>query len=43
MIKKILVLAIAISLAGCAELQNVINNLPGGLTQAQIGNGYARL
>jgi len=39
MIKKILVLAIAISLAGCAELQNVINNLPGGLTQAQIGNG----
>ena len=41
MIKKVLVLFVVISLAGCAELQNVVNNLPnsGGLTQAQIGNG----
>ena len=41
MIKKILVLAIAMQFVGCAELQNVVNNLPsgGGLSQAQIGNG----
>ena len=41
MIKRILVLIVAIQFAGCAELQNVINNLPngGGLSQEQIGNG----
>ena len=41
MIKRILVLIIAIQFAGCAELQKVVNNLPngGGLTQEQIGNG----
>ena len=41
MIKKILVLVIAIQFVGCAELQNVVNNFPtgGGLSQAQIGNG----
>ncbi|QOD62126.1 DUF4197 domain-containing protein [Polaribacter haliotis] len=41
MIKRILVLFVAINFAGCAELQNVVNNLPngGGLSQAQIGNG----
>tara|TARA_R110002049_G_scaffold158121_2_gene323057 strand:- start:6087 stop:6791 length:705 start_codon:yes stop_codon:yes gene_type:complete len=41
MIKKILVLVIAIQFAGCAELQKVVSNLPsgGGLTQDQIGNG----
>ena len=41
MIKKILVLVVAIQFAGCAELQNVINNLPNGgsISQEQIGNG----
>ncbi|MFY9241851.1 MAG: DUF4197 domain-containing protein [Polaribacter sp.] len=41
MIKRILVLVIAIQFAGCAELQKVVNNLPSnvGLTQEQIGNG----
>ncbi|MEE9407069.1 MAG: DUF4197 domain-containing protein [Polaribacter sp.] len=41
MIKRILVLVIAIQFTGCAELQNVINNLPSGgaLSQQQIGNG----
>lgn len=41
MIKRILVLILAIQFVGCAELQNVINQLPNnvGLTQQQIGNG----
>ena len=41
MIKKILVLLIAIQFVGCAELQNVVKNLPMGasLSQDQIGNG----
>jgi hypothetical protein len=41
MIKRILVLVIAIQFAGCAELQKVVSQLPngGGLSQAQIGNG----
>ncbi|MGY0408681.1 MAG: DUF4197 domain-containing protein [Polaribacter sp.] len=42
MIKKVLVLAIAIQFVGCAELQKVVNNLPSGagaLSQEQIGNG----
>lgn len=41
MIKKILVLVIVIQFVGCAELQNVINNLPNGgsISQEQIGNG----
>jgi len=42
MIKKILVFVIAFQFAGCAELQNVVNNLPNSgnvLTQADIGNG----
>ena len=42
MLKKILVLAIAIQFAGCAELQKVVQNLPNGggvLSQSQIGNG----
>jgi len=40
MIKRILVVAIAIQFAGCAELQKVVNQLPnGGLSQEQIGNG----
>ncbi|QTD37432.1 DUF4197 domain-containing protein [Polaribacter batillariae] len=39
--KKILVLLVAINFAGCAELQNVVNNLPNGtgLSQDQIGKG----
>jgi hypothetical protein len=41
MIKRILVLVVAIQFVGCAELQNVINQLPNGvgLSQEQIGNG----
>ncbi|TXD45964.1 DUF4197 domain-containing protein [Polaribacter sp. IC073] len=41
MIKRILVLVIAIQFLGCAELQKVVNNFPTdvGLSQAQIGNG----
>lgn len=40
MIKRILILVVAIQFVGCAELQNVVKNLPsGGLTQEQIGNG----
>lgn len=42
MIKRILVLVIAIQFVGCAELQNVINQIPNGggvLSQDQIGNG----
>lgn len=41
MIKKILVLVIAIQFAGCSELQKVVSQLPsgGGLSQEQIGNG----
>jgi len=38
--KKLLSLVMIVSLFGCAELQNVVNNLPtGGLSEAQIGNG----
>mmetsp|Transcript_31959 Transcript_31959/g.37254 ORF Transcript_31959/g.37254 Transcript_31959/m.37254 type:complete len:239 (-) Transcript_31959:10-726(-) len=42
MIKRILVLVVAIQFAGCAELQKVVSQLPTGggvLTQDQIGNG----
>jgi hypothetical protein len=41
MIKRILVLVIAIQFVACAELQNVLNQLPNGvgLSQEQIGNG----
>lgn len=42
MIKRILILVIAIQFAGCAELQKVISQLPSGsvgLSQEQIGNG----
>ena len=41
MIKKILVLVIATQFLGCAELQNVLNQLLKGisLSQEQIGNG----
>lgn len=44
MIKKFLVFVIAIQLAGCAELQKVVNEVSqttggGVLSQAQIGNG----
>lgn len=41
MIKRVLVLFVAIQFAGCAELQKVVNNLPNGgiLSQEQIGNG----
>ncbi|WP_298767561.1 DUF4197 domain-containing protein [uncultured Polaribacter sp.] len=42
MIKRILILVVAIQLVSCAELQNVVSNLPSGggaLSQAQIGNG----
>jgi hypothetical protein len=41
MIKKILVLVIATQFLGCAELQNVLNQLPKGigLSQEQISNG----
>ena len=41
MIKRILVLVIAILFAGCAELQKVVNSLPAGagLSQDQMGNG----
>lgn len=41
MIKRILVLVIAIQFAGCSELQKVVNQVSqgGALTQAQIGNG----
>jgi len=41
MIKKVLVLVMGIQFAGCAELQQVVNNLPNGagLSQEQIGNG----
>lgn len=41
MIKRILILVIAIQFAGCAELQKVVSQLPnvGGLSQEQIGNG----
>jgi hypothetical protein len=41
MIRRILVLVIAVQFAGCAELQKVVNNLPTGvgLSQDQIGNG----
>jgi hypothetical protein len=41
MIKKILVLVIAIQFASCDVLQNVVNQLPSGgvLSQEQIGNG----
>jgi len=39
--KKILVFFLAFQFFGCAELQNVVNNLPtsGVLSQAQIGSG----
>lgn len=38
--KKIVSLVIVAVLFGCAELQNVVNNLPSGvLSEAQIGNG----
>ena len=41
MIRRILVLVIAVQFAGCAELQKVVNNLPmsAGLSQDQIANG----
>ncbi|PQJ81061.1 DUF4197 domain-containing protein [Polaribacter porphyrae] len=41
MIKRILVLVIAVQFAGCAELQKVVSQLPNGgsLSQEQIGNG----
>lgn len=42
MIKRILVLVLALQFAGCAELQKVVSQLPTGqgvLTQDQIGNG----
>ena len=42
MIKKVLVLLVALQFTGCAELQQVVNSLPQttqGLTQTQIGNG----
>ena len=40
MIKKILVLVVIIQFVGCAELQNIVNQLPsGGISQEQIGNG----
>lgn len=42
MIKRILILVVAIQFVSCAELQNVVSNLPSGggaLSQAQIGNG----
>jgi hypothetical protein len=42
MIKKFLALVVVIQLAGCAELQQVVNSLPnvgGALSQEQIGNG----
>jgi len=40
MIKRIIVLAIALQFIGCSELQKVANQYGGGdLTQAQIGNG----
>ncbi|WP_299013236.1 DUF4197 domain-containing protein [uncultured Polaribacter sp.] len=40
--KKVLVLLVVIQLVSCAELQNVVNNLPtsgGALSQEQIGKG----
>jgi hypothetical protein len=41
MIKRILILVIAIQFTGCAELQNVVNQVTksGALSQEQIGNG----
>ncbi|WP_405608501.1 DUF4197 domain-containing protein [Polaribacter sp. Asnod1-A03] len=41
MIKRILVLVIALQFVGCAELQNVVNQVStsGVLSDAQIGNG----
>ncbi|MDB2385668.1 DUF4197 domain-containing protein [Polaribacter sp.] len=42
MLKKILCLAVIIQFTACAELQNVVNNLPSsttGITQDQIGSG----
>lgn len=41
MIKRILIVFIALQFAGCDELQKIANQLPqtGGLTQAQIGAG----
>ncbi|TXD53884.1 MULTISPECIES: DUF4197 domain-containing protein [unclassified Polaribacter] len=41
MIKRFLILAVAIQFAGCAELQRVVSQLPSntGLSQEQIGNG----
>ncbi|SDX36661.1 Protein of unknown function [Lutibacter oricola] len=42
MIKKIVLIALIISVSACAELQQVVNQLPtsgGALTNAQIGNG----
>ncbi|WP_369049271.1 DUF4197 domain-containing protein [Tenacibaculum sp. UWU-22] len=39
--KKIIILVLALQFLGCAELQNVVNQLPQGgvLTQQQIGEG----
>ena len=41
MIKRILILVVAIQFTGCAELQNVVNQVAksGVLSQEQIGNG----
>ena len=41
MIKRIIILIVAVQFVGCAELQKVVNNLPNGgaLSQQQIGNG----
>lgn len=38
--KKLLLFVLILQFSACAELQNVVNNLPnGGLTQEQIGDG----
>lgn len=43
MIKRILILVLAIQFIGCSELQTIVNSLPStasvGLSQEQIGNG----
>ena len=41
MIKRILIFVFILQFTSCAEIQNVVNNLPGGknISQQQIGNG----
>ena len=41
MIKRILILVVALQFVGCAELQNVVNQVSQntGLSEEQIGNG----